>query len=191
MLLNPFNTILPTIPGTRLLTDSLDLAGTQIVDPKDTWRVWTVQWLLAPIPGRAIGGIRARLLDQNGFATFCNQRDLEVLLGVARPGSKCIWMDDLYPFPEDHEWVGFCMDREDELDDLYERELRLRNGSVTPLAVNTEITRRLHHDQGNDTEELLTLISDTNKYTEVTPDTTFETIEYRWVHIEKTKMEWG
>ena len=115
MLIHPYRDrqLLATIPGTRILENSLDLLHVRIDDIYTPYRIWEIQGVFAPIPGRALGGVRVRLTDQKGFATFCNQRDLEVLLGVAAPGELCAWADTDYVGAADHNWCGFCMDDQD------------------------------------------------------------------------------
>lgn len=191
MLLNPFTTKLPTLPGTRMLADSLGLSGYVLQDPKDGWRVWTIQWLFSPIKGRSLGGIRARLLDQYGFTTFCNQKDLEVMLGCGVPGKRCPWTAGTYSEPGDCDWFGFCMDTEDLLDDLHERELRLRNGSSEVLPRSMELSRLVHLDHNEDAQELFILLQDADRRTGMAPDARLETIEGRWARVEKLPVKWG
>lgn len=190
MLFNPHTTNLPTIPGTRMLADSLGLSGCTLQDPFELDRWWTIQWLFAPLPGRALGGVRAKLLDQRGFVTFCNQRDLEVLLGYAAPGARCHWLDDEYPTPGDRDWFGLCCDPEDLLDDLYECELRMRSGSMNPLPSNLEMRRFVHFGDNDDAVELLTLLHDRDPVSGAAPDVRLETLERRWVRVEKTRADW-
>jgi hypothetical protein len=130
-------------------------------------------------------------MDQHGFVSFCNQRDLEVLLGYAFPGQHCSWLHRSYPSPEDHEWYGPCADEEDLIDDLFERELRLRNsGNAGALPSGLEIVRRVHLDANNDVEELFTLLWDRDNSTGVAPDTRLETISDRWKRVERNRLEW-
>src|ERR1700689_4821822 len=129
MLLPPFidKHLLEVFNGTRLLRNDFGLIGESIEDPFTPQRIWTIQGIYAPVPGRALGGVRAKLTDQHEFVTFCNQRDLEVLLGLGTPGRWCRWLGDEYIEPGDRAWCGFCTDAEDLRDDLYERELMLRH----------------------------------------------------------------
>jgi hypothetical protein len=89
VLCNPSLGNLAVIPGTRMLEDPLGLQGAYVLDPLEPARHWWVQWVFAPVPGRALSGIRAKLVDTKGFITFCNQRDLEVMLQHAKPGEWC------------------------------------------------------------------------------------------------------
>jgi len=189
LLLNPYKPHLEKIPGTRILTTDLGLAGFRYPDPASPGRVWTLQYLFAPIPGRALGGIRAKLVDDKGFVTFCNQRDLEILLGIGQPGDYCYWADDTYPEIGEEDWYGFCVDEEDLADDLHERELRLRQQFPGILPPHLEIVRRIH-DGGADAEELNLLLWDMDKRTGLGPDTRLETIDCRWVRVERKPLKW-
>ncbi len=180
-----------TVPGTRLLEATHNVVGARIVDPDNALRVWEVQGLYLPIDGRALGGVRAKLFDQKGFVTFCNQRDLEVLLGIGRVGEPVDWRDDEYVGPEDPEWFGFCCDDDDLMDDLYDRELfarqQLPNGLLLP---GGEMDRRVHLSRSNDCEELLIVVQDIDPETGLFPDTRFETVERRWSRAERRRVRW-
>lgn len=191
MLINAYQRRPAVVPGTRLLESTLNVAGAQIVDPDNASRVWEIQGFYLPIEGRALGGIRAKLIDQKGFITFCNQRDLEVLLGIGRPGSPVEWRDDEYVAPDDKEWFGFCCDDDDLVDDLQERELfyrmQLPQGLLIP---NLEMERRVHIGHGYDAEELYLVTQDMDPETGMFPDTRFETIERRWIRAERRRVRW-
>src|SRR6266545_5154734 len=102
MIINPnlaeSRSMLRTIPGTRMLRDGT-LVGLRFTDPFQQNRIWTIQGLYAPVAGRVLGGIRAKLVDQKSFTSFCNQRDLEVLLKLGRPGNYCEWLGTDYVEP--------------------------------------------------------------------------------------------
>lgn len=191
-ILNPTEDPLTTIPGTRILESAWGLNGVQINDPVEAGRVWTILWLLKPIRGRALGGIRAALSDQKGFVTFCNQRDLEVMLGIGRPGSICYWLRTDYPEPGARDWFGFCCDDEDLRDDLHSRECQLREQYVGHpyLPTGMELTRRVHFDLNNDAEEMVTLLGDIDPLTGMYPDSRIETLWKRWVRVEKRQVIW-
>jgi len=180
---------LQTIPGTRLLVDHLSLYGRQIVDPLEPWRPWVVQWVYAPV-NRMIGGVRTKLIDSQGFITFCNQRDLEVLLGLGEPGRRCHWLGSEYVSTDSQDWYGLCTDSNDLVDDLFDRELLIRNGSPQQLCPPMEITRRIHLDHNNDCEELYTLLWDADPVTQIGPDYRVETVDCRWSRVERTKVYW-
>jgi hypothetical protein len=193
MIVNPFMEPLRMVPvpGTRILQETFDILNVQVRDPKDSGRLWEVHELYAPIPGRALGGIRAKLVDEKGFITFCNQRDLEVLVGLGVPGKWCRWMNEDYLHPDDREWFGLCADEEDLLDDLQAREMALRRqvhgGVLTPPA---EFTRRVHLEPKNDFEELFILLGDYDPETGMYPDPRLETIERRWVRSQRERVRW-
>jgi hypothetical protein len=189
MLLNPCKTKISTIEGTRVLEDGFGLIGFQYVEPKNPQRIWTLQHLLAPLPRRALRGIRAKFTDEKGFVSFCNQRDLEVLLGLGKPGDFCHWFNGFYPEVGDRNWFGLCADQEDLADDLQERELRLREQYPEVLPSDLEIVRRIH-DGTKDTEELIVLLWDMDPETGYSPDARLETIEKRWAKVERTPVNW-
>lgn len=179
--------------GGRLLTETFGLVGAQVNDPCETRREWSIEGLYAPIWGRAIGGIRARVVDQKDVTSFINQRDLEVLLGIGRPGDYCRWLGSDYVDPYDRSWVGFCMDDEDLRDDLYARETVLRyhqeqmTGS-TILPQQLELDRYIRANA--DLREMLCLMFDFDQETGFSPDTRLETIDLRWRRIEKQGVSW-
>lgn len=191
MLINPYakenKKFLATIPGTRLLKETLGLIGTVVPDPKNPLRAWSIQGVYSPVVGRALGGLRFKVMDQKGFITFINQRDIEVLLNLAGAGGYCQWLDASYVDFFDSEWFGFCCDEEDLSDDLYDRELIIRAqypvGSVLPPGIDT--LRRVHLGLDNDVEELLQLHRDENSLG-VSPDVNHHSVTNRWVVVERT-----
>jgi hypothetical protein len=186
---------LKTIPGTRLLEDPLGLQGAYIMDYREPWRHWTVQWLLAPVPGRKLGGIRAKVMDHKGFVSFINQRDLEVTLGHGKAGEWCQWLGEEYKSPDDLNWYGLCCDDEDLRDDLFERECWLRQQPHLKeqpyLPSGLGVTRRIHLDEGRDVEQLDTLLWDMDPVTRTCPDPRLETISKRWSKVERNPVVWG
>lgn len=189
MLLNPCKANLATVPGTRILTDTLGLHGFKYVDPKEPARVWELQYLLAPIRKRALGGVRAKFIDNKGFISFMNQRDLEVLVGLAKPGDECFWAGEEYPEVGSQDWFGLCADDDDLVDDLQDRELRLREQFPEILPSNIEIVRRVYTGS-QDVEELHILLWDADTETGIGPDSRLETIEKRWVRVERRPLKW-
>lgn len=191
MLVNTYTTDreqLVCIPGTHLLENTLGVVGNSFLDPHNQLREWTIQSLYLPVPGRALGGIRAKVIDQKGFISFCNQRDLEVLLERGYPGSYCKWLGQDYLEPGESGWYGLCVDTDDLTDDLYDREMEARAGYpvdyVLPEGLNFE--RRIHDGRGNDYIESMLLLWDFDPETGEGPDTRFETINRRWQSIERT-----
>jgi hypothetical protein len=193
MLINPYadKNRATTYAGTRMLEDGLGILGAEVYDPREPLRQWFVRSIYAPIPGRALGGIRARLEDEKGFIAFINQRDLEVSIGLTRPGQWCKWADQPYVDPDDKEWFGICADEDDLLDDLQEREMLLRtyyDGGV--LFPPCEIDRRVHVDAHSDFEESFMLLWDMDPETGLGPDPRLETIEARWKRINRERVRW-
>lgn len=192
MILNPYREVLPIFPGTRIVAADFGLIGRDVIDPINNERVWTVTGIYAPVMERCLGGIRVKLVDTKGFITFCNQRDFEVVLGVAKPGDPCIWTGKKYPHPHDEdEWFGFCMDPVDLQDDLYERELALRAEHVRVLPDGLEIFRRLHVSPLRDCEEFFTLVRDYDIETGMGPDMRIETISDRWARVSRDWIDWA
>lgn len=170
---------------------ALGLVGAFIDDPQRAGRIWQIMNLYAPIERRHLGGIRAKLSDQKGFVTFCNQRDLELLLGLGQPGQPCFWLDRDYPELDSNEFYGLCADYEDLTDDLFEQELTLRNDCPGVLPYGLEMNRRIHLSSGIDVEELNTMLWDCDPETGWGPDSRLETIHSRWVRVERTKVQWN
>lgn len=193
MLLNPFSTLLRVIPGSRVLEDALGLGviGLTIEDRSKPGRIWAVTNLYAPIESRKLTGIRAKLEDQKGFVSFCNQRDLELFLGLGQPGHPCFWLDEDYPEMDSPEFYGLCADWEDLRDDLYERELQLRMQSMEAvLPFGLELTRRVHMSSGIDVEELQMMLYDADPESGWGPDPRLETLDARWSRVERRKVQW-
>ena len=172
----------------------LGIEGYSLQDPLDARRIWQIQSIYLPAPGRMIGGIRAKMRDQKGFITFCNQRDLEVLMGYGVAGDFCPWLDGPYVDMDDPEWFGLCCDDDDLLDDLYEREWFLRGqlpdynlGVITP---DYSLQRRVHLSHHNDVEDSFVMLGDIEPETLASPDTRFETLERRWMRAERRKVRW-
>ena len=193
MIVDPFldTHLLKIYQGTRLLQETFNLVGAEILDPENSERRWTLKAFYSPVRGRALGGIRAQLVDQKGFTTFCNQRDLEMLLGIAEPGTYCPWARTDYFEPGDREFYGLCMDDDDLADDMHEREMFFRGQSLTGILMGgVEFTRRLHIDTNNDVEDLMMLLWDCDPETGITPDMRVETVEGRWKRAERTRVRW-
>ena len=125
-------------------------------------------------------GLMTKLEDAKGYVTFCNQRDLEVLLGMGIPGQRCAWLKDDYLEPSDPDWYGLCADADDLQDDLQERELLIRNSQPNPssyLQPYIRLSRLVHLDEGNDVMELLMLLQDTGY--------ALDDISKRWTRVER------
>ncbi len=193
MLLNVFRERPAAIPGTRMLESTLGILGVRLPDPDNVARVWEIQGIFLPVSTRALGGVRIRLVDQKNFVTFCNQRDLEILLGIGTPGEACIWSGGRYYGPDEPEWCGFCCDEEDLQDDLFEREMFLRAqvpGGVLVAAPEFDIQRRVHLSKGSDVEDVFVLLHDMDPETWMFPDTRLETVERRWMRSERVRVRW-
>lgn len=189
MLVNPYNAHLAVLEGSRLIRDERidQLIGLQVPNG-DRRRTWTIQSFLLPTE-RALGGVRAKLQDQKGFISFLNQRDLEVAIGLGLPGDNCPWLGSDYVSPEDKEWVGLYADEEDLVDDLYERELFIRQ-SYPLIPEGTSLTRHVHIERGIDVEETYVLLWDIDPCSGMSPDPRFCTILARWQRVERVRVRW-
>lgn len=193
MLVNPYKhrEVLQTYPGNRMLQETFGILGVTIPDPFEGPRTWTLQALYAPVEERAVGGIRAKVEDQKGVTAFINQMDLEVLLGMGKPGQLCLWSDRRYAEPGESDFYGMTVDTDDLLDDLHGRELLLRaRNPYGYLEGNLDITRFIHVDEGRDFEEYFVLLWDGDPQTGISPDLRLETLEYRWSRVERTRVRW-
>lgn len=192
MLIHPFveKHRLSTFGDSRLLSETFGLLGMGVSEPRSPHRVWTIEGFYSPLKGRAVGGIRAKVRDQKGFASFINQRDLEVLIGIAEPGDYCTWLGQEYPEPDGRNWYGLCADEDDVLDELYEKELEIRSQYEGYLPPQAEIKVLAHMDLNYDVQELWTLLWDCDPETGISPDTRFSTLTKRWTRVEKERVIW-
>lgn len=180
-----------TYGGTRILQDDFHLIGTVFPDTAEKHRLWTIQGVYAPMRNRSIQGIRVKLIDQKEYVTFINQLDLEVMLGIARPGEKCRWTGRKYAEPGDRDFFGMCVDEDDLLDDLFDREQLLRGEYPGGLPDGLEIVRRIHLEDYVDIEERLILLWDGDPATGMYPDYRFETVAKRWASVEKNRAPYN
>ena len=147
-------------------------------------RIWTVKRFFLPLTkGRGIrAGVRARVQDQFGIISFCNQRDLELLLEVKKPGEWCWWLGDKYPQLHDAgNFYGLCADEVDLMDDLHLHEWELREQyhyGILPGGLTYD--RLVHKERGCDYQQRLMLMFDADRTTGVAPDNRFETLMHRW-----------
>lgn len=193
MILNPFTDKELTIPyaGTRILPQDFGLVGITINDLYEPARYWRIESLYAPAKDRTLGGIRAKLVDNQDFITFLTQMDLEVLIGDAKPGEKCKWSGKTYQAPGDTGFYGMCVDGDDLIDDLFDREMHLRALSPTGIVEeNSQIVRRVHVDHNEDVEEYFILLWDGDMATCTSPDPRISTITNRWARIERASTSW-
>jgi hypothetical protein len=189
MLLHPYRNRVVELEGCRRIADLWGLVGMCIQHPNNPQRVWQICTLFSPIQRRALGGIRARLLDNKGFVTFVNQRDLEVLIGNAQPGEMCPWTGKEYPAPGDREWYGFAVDEEDLEDDRFELEEYVRTYYPQGIPAGTEVHRRVHFGS-YDGVQLTILLWDVNPDTGEL-DVKRGTLHRRWSVVETVREEWN
>lgn len=193
MIINPYlhRDALVTYAGTRILQQDFGLVGVRLQDPDNPYRQWSISALYAPLSSRSCGGIRAKLMDAKDYLTFINQMDLEVLLGIAMPGTMCKWSNKKYAAPGENTFYGFCADDDDLIDDLYDRELLLRGASPTGILGQTsEVFRRIHLEDRVDVEEYHIMMWDADPETGICPDVRMETLERRWSRVERKRAPW-
>lgn len=193
MIVNPYRELekLKTFEFTRILQQDFGLTGVVLQDLYDPARQWTITRVLAPILGRFVGGVRVKLVDNKQFITYCNQRDLEVLLGIGVPGKKCLWGVGEYVEPGDREWHGLTTDFEDLLDDLQDRELELREQCPGGIPPGLQIERRIHlDDPTTDVIQLDQFLWDMDPETGISPDGRIQTIAKRWSRVQRDPVGW-
>lgn len=212
MLFNPARhpELLRVVAGTRILDQEPAqrlnfLLSLPVKDPDDSSRVWTIAGIYGPAPRRRLGGLRVKLTDQKGFTTFCNQRDLELLLGMVKPGQWCEWTSAPYPELGSIDFFGLCMDDADLEDDLLDWEFAVRMqaanegwllpGNVLPDHLPNgnfiQFTRRVHLDADRDQEELFLFNRDCDPATGLGPDFSLNHINFRWSRVEKERVTWS
>jgi hypothetical protein len=194
MIVNPAQTKLQTIGSTRFLTETFGLLGTRVVDPENNRRIWTVSNTLAPVPGLAISGVRLRLVDDKGFSTFCNQRDFELISGMAKPGDLCPWTGQEYPETNSSHFFGLCMDKVDWEDDttcleFTLRELMQESGYGPTIPYGYQLNRRLHVSPKTDVEEVTMMLDDIDEFGN-TPAVSHLSISERWVNTGRMTVTW-
>lgn len=178
------------IVGSRMLADPLGLIGVTVMDPPYPRHTWMVTAVFAPIEGRRLGGIRVRVRDtRRDVAGFINQRDLEVMLGLADPGHGCLWMgrSEYYADPSTPAWMGVCMDVSDMQDDMHLREWTIRNdlhrtegSDIMPVGLETR--RRLWLGAGDVRDQVIYVYQDRlDEYGE--PNRDWDRVEERWRHV--------
>jgi len=193
MLVNPYRELdkLKTFEFTRIMQQDFGLPGVVLRDLYEPRRQWTITRVLAPLPNRFVGGIRVKLIDNKQFVTFCNQRDLEVLLGIGVPGKKCLWGVGEYVEPGDREWHGLTADFDDLLDDLQDREMELREQFPQGIPRDLQIERRIHlDDPRTDVVQLDQFLWDMDPTTGEGPDGRIQTIAKRWSRLQREPVSW-
>lgn len=190
MLIHPSRTNLTTFPGTRVIASDFGLGRFSYAEKKNPNRVWFFYAALLPLASKPIKGIRIELRDQKGFTTFINQRDLEVLLELGVPGTRCEWCGGTYREVDGEGWIGLFGDFDDWTDVLQREELNIRAQQQGGLLLpGQEIVLNLY-DGARDYCDLMTVLTDTDK-DGLSPDTKITTIHKRWSRIERTPVNWA
>jgi hypothetical protein len=121
MIINPHTlTATQFHPDSRQLLLTLPAEGEVFKDPRNKRRTWRVLSFFQPAHRY---GLRARLVDNKHVVGWCNQRDLELLLGQADAGERCPWLGEDYVGPQNPGWVGIGMEPVDWQDELRLREI--------------------------------------------------------------------
>jgi hypothetical protein len=133
----------------RRLGGLLEIQDREFPDPRNRERIWVVTGAFWKTPTSQIPGLRIEVRDQKGFISMVNQRDAEVLLGLARPGDISSWLGERYIAPQMPGWVGLGVDAEGFRDLLYdveaaERYSALRRTGSASLRVGMVATLRVH-----------------------------------------------
>jgi hypothetical protein len=200
MLLNPFKDPPDRfcIEHSRVLGEGFlpnQFAGTVLKDLQDPTRLWTLACFYMPLRSRALQGVRAKFIDQKGFITFCNQRDLELLLGFAKPGMWCPWTNSPYPELDGPDFYGFFMDYEDCVDDLHGWEMAKRQEywqrGFQAIPETFSITRHLHLEARVDVEQVDLFLHDYDPVTGLSPDFDVQHISHRWRRVERNSVSWN
>lgn len=166
--------------------------GVRLSDPNSVDREWTVIGLTKPVSSHGTYGIRVRVVDQLGFTSFIQQQDLELLAGLAKPGTLCPWTSSLYPEigDEANGWRGLYMDFPELEDDLQIREYEIRAEAGWGRLPELELTRYLHLGHDRDVERLEVMTQDFDPVTGG-PDLGISTINRRWQKVQQEGVAWG
>ncbi len=193
------------IPGTRLLTSLLGLWGRTFQDPIMPQRRWTVENTLCPVleerttlltrSVRSKDPLRLRVVDQYGIVSFIGQFDFELLCGDAKPGDINPWtQEERYEIGDRRRgWVGLHAYPDDVEDDLFLRELELRQQNdyrVSDLLLHGfDLPRYLHTGERVDEQFLDTYLGDFDPLG-CPRDLSLEALSKRWLHIQREVMTW-
>lgn len=195
MIINPYKDRerLKTFVGTNLIKDDFGLTGYYFQDCLEPDRWWCIEAFYRS-EEHSRTGVRAQVCDGKAFRSFVLQHDLEVLLGMYKPGQRSPWSGQTYGEPGEHDFQGLQADSDDLEDHLYGLELVLR-GLYAPqyrggLPSNAEIKRRVHLAHKEDYEELHVLVRDDDPDTGVRPDYLQRHVAGRWKLVERTAVSW-
>lgn len=158
-------------------------------------RIWTVRQFYLPkvTTGNTVEtGVRAMVVDDHGFVSFVNQRDLEVLLDIRRAGEWCAWLGAPYVGTKESEFYGCCCDEADAWDELHSYEMELRRQFPNGFIPGEQQRERwIHYGWCRDEYELWHFLWDAEPSTGISPDSRLETIESRWTRSHHEKWpEW-
>jgi len=173
------------IPGSRILKETFNLIGHEIVDRQTPGGKWLISGVYAPIAGRKPQGIRVKVTNPMTQAvTFVEQLYLEVALSIAEPGSYCLWSQSAYPAPGSSSFHALVCDDDDLEDDLYDRELIYRD-LPDPLPEGSTIERTYQSEPGAVFHEILTLV---NGPANRGPNSLgIQNIDARWKRVERSR----
>jgi len=181
------------VGSSNLLSIPLDYFNLPFADPTSRGRQWIVRNAFAVDPSYVEMGLRLRVFDtRDELCSFINQRDLEVLLGLARPDHQIPWApSQRFYAPGAHGFVGLYLDEVELEDDLFLRECVLRcitfRCQPTPIPKGTAITRALYDSQMQEYQEVLHCVGDCNPVSGWGPDPERASVKTRWKTVSTTK----
>lgn len=193
MIINPYahKERLKPIEGTRILAEDFGLLRRLIEDTQNAERTWRIVGVYAPLKARSVQGLRVKVVDEQGFITFVEQMQLEVLLGLGRPNTLCAWSGKMYRDVEHQLFDGFVMDDDDLIDDLLDREHIIRASCTNGVIPESgTITRKVHLADGEEFEDTLIMLYDGDRSTGLHPDYRQDTLMNRWSRSERTRCNW-
>lgn len=187
---DPAVDVFKTLGASRRVDSMMEVLDREFPCPSNARRIWRVTGVYAPTPQYRIGGIRLRIEDQKKVASFINQRDAEVLLGLAKPGTFCQWHGGTYAKPGDPTWVGPTVTADDLADIVLDLETWARYSSHTRgQGLSIQSGRQfavLLYDGDTDQKQTWRFIGD------ATPlDFSLEGLAHRWQKDRSEKQAWS
>lgn len=187
---DPSVDVLKTLGASRRVDSMMEVLDMQFQCPSNVKRAWTVKGVYAPVPNYRIGGVRLLVEDQKKVKSVVNQRDAELLLGLAKPGAHCHWHDGPYAKPGDPTWVGLTVTADDLQDIIMDQEAWARYSSYsrgTGLSIEAGRTFGLYlYDGDVTTRQMWRFVGDSNPI-----DFSLEGMSQRWTRDKAERQVWG
>ena len=173
---DPSVDVLKTLGASRRVDSMMEVLDMQFQCPSNVKRTWTVKGVYAPVPNYRIGGVRLLVEDQKKVKSVVNQRDAELLLGLAKPG--------------DPTWVGLTVTADDLQDIIMDQEAWARYSSYsrgTGLSIEAGRTFGLYlYDGDVTTRQMWRFVGDSNPI-----DFSLEGMSQRWTRDKAERQVWG